>query len=122
MKHPTAGQIVHVFADPAQNNGADISPAIITRAWDHTPGLVPSINVRVFADGPDARWVTSIPLYETREAAQEYADKRKAEWEAASSQPYPCTLIAAFWPPHVGEPVHETGDVHVPEGDPDHPF
>lgn len=97
MQKPSVGRIVHVFADPAQNNGADISPAIITRVWGTDPGS--AVNVRVFADGAGVPWLTSIPLYPDREAAQAFVDKSKAEWKAMGDEAYPYTIIAAFWPP-----------------------
>lgn len=82
---PAAGRIVHVLADPNQNNGADVAPAIITRVWSED-----MVNVRVLGDnaGPP-EWKTSIKVYETREEAA-------ASNTAAGAVPY-----AAFWPPRV---------------------
>jgi len=71
---PSIGRIICVFADPRWNNGADFAPAIITRVWNEDTPV--TVNVRVLHDGPPERpanrldWLTSIPLYDTREDAE----------------------------------------------------
>ncbi len=94
---PSAGRIVMVFADPADNNGADVAPAVITRVWSDE-----TINVHVLPDGPDSYWLTSVQLHDTREQAQAAHDRMFATWPAAPSVPY-----RAFWPPRV---EHQPGD------------
>lgn len=54
VQKPSVGRIVHVLMDPTMNNGADIAPAIITRAWSDT-----TVNLRVLADGNSTLWRTS---------------------------------------------------------------
>lgn len=54
MPKPTVGRIVHVPMDPTMNNGSDVAPAIITRAWSDT-----TVNLRVLADGDSILWRTS---------------------------------------------------------------
>lgn len=89
---PSIGRIVHVFADPKNNNGADEAPAVITRVWgDHC------INVKVLRDGPDTDWMTSLSLYDTREEAQAAHDEMVASWPAGPAS----TPFRAWWPPSV---------------------
>lgn len=52
---PSVGRIVHVPADPAENNGADVAPAVITRVWSDT-----CVNVRVLLDSDAIEWRTSV--------------------------------------------------------------
>jgi hypothetical protein len=80
---PSKGRIVHVIVDPKTNNGDDYAPAIITRVCNEQ-----AINARVLLDGPDTPWVTSVPLYESREAL-----------ESADAQSPALHLFGAFWPP-----------------------
>jgi hypothetical protein len=80
---PSKGRIVHIIVDPKTNNGDDVAPAVITRVWNEQ-----GINARVLLDGPDMPWVTSVPLYESREAL-----------EAAYAQTATAPRFGAFWPP-----------------------
>lgn len=41
----------------AINNGSDIAPAMIVRAWNET-----YVNIRIFVDGHDLPWKTSVNL------------------------------------------------------------
>ena len=94
---PTAavGRIVHVFADPAQNNGADVAPAMITRAWSDE-----CVNIRVLRDGPPApeEWQTSVSLHATREDAEAAHAQVAENFRAMGSEP-PAVPYRAFWPP-----------------------
>jgi hypothetical protein len=45
-------------------NAGDIYPAMVVRVWDQEQGLV---NLRVFLDGPDVYWVTSVKYDGMRE-------------------------------------------------------
>lgn len=45
-QQPSIGRVVLVPMDPRNNNGSNISPAIITRVWTET-----MVNVRVIPDG-----------------------------------------------------------------------
>lgn len=58
---PSVGRIVHVcLNDGTTYNGAKTFPAIVTAV--HTDTL---INARVFVDGPEVLWLTSIPHVDT---------------------------------------------------------
>lgn len=84
------GRIVHVFVDPAQNNGTDIAPAVITRVWNEQ-----GVNLKVLLDHADNIWLTSVTLCDDREAAEKVTSYRVTD----SGKRYPA---AAFWPPRVG--------------------
>jgi hypothetical protein len=107
MQKPSAGRIVHVFADPRHNNGADVAPAIITRVWSEDEPV--TVNVRVLHDGPASRaadqrrqdWLTSIPLYGTREEAEAAHAQLVRQWKDAGVQPSDEPPHRAFWPPRV---------------------
>ena len=93
---PSPCRMVMVFTDPRHNNGADTAPAVITRVWSDT-----LVNVRVLHDGPSQApegridWVTSVPLFDSREAAEAaHAEK----WAHADHE---MPVFAAFWPPRV---------------------
>ena len=96
---PSVGRIVHVFADPRHNNGADVAPAMITRVWNEDEPH--SVNVRVLYDEDHTGWMTSVPLYDTREDAEAAQAKLVAEFEAAGSKPLDGPPFRAFWPPRV---------------------
>lgn len=49
MQKPSIGRVVIARVDPAQNNGTDLAPAIITRVWNDT-----LVNLRIFVDTPAA--------------------------------------------------------------------
>lgn len=89
MTAPALGRIVHVFVDPARNNGSDVAPAMITRVWNAR-----GVNIRVLLDGPDTPWLTSVTLCEDREGAEKVTSYRVAD----NGERYPA---AAFWPPRV---------------------
>jgi hypothetical protein len=94
MPKAAVGRIVHVLVDPAQNNGSDVAPAIITRAWSDT-----SVNLRVLRDGypgPE-EWMTSYSLHESREALEDHRAARQADLPEGQT----VSLRGAFWPPHV---------------------
>jgi hypothetical protein len=93
---PSIGRIVHVFANPAQNNGADVAPAVITRVWNDQ-----GVNVRVLLDGPDTPWLTSITLHETREEAQKAHDEMVAAWPEDQRGSFAPLPFRAFWPERV---------------------
>ena len=102
MQQPTVGRIVHVLVDPKHNNGADVAPAIITRAWGPE-----AVNVRVLHDGPNVvdtthnqreEWMTSISVHESREALEDHAAQRQAELDAISPG-QTVAIRGAFWPP-----------------------
>jgi len=91
---PSPCRMVMVFTDPRYNNGAGTAPAVITRVRDD--GLV---NVRVLHDGPPVPpehrqdWLTSVPLYESRLAAEAAHAER---WAGIGHE---VPVFAAFWPP-----------------------
>jgi hypothetical protein len=95
---PTIGRIVHVLVDPKTNNGSDVAPAIITRAWSGT-----CVNLRVLRDnypGPE-EWLTSWSLHESREALEAHAAERQAALDASlvpGAEPAKVQLHGAFWP------------------------
>lgn len=89
---PSIGRFVHLIVNPEWNNGSDVAPAVVTRVWSDT-----CVNLRVLLDSNTVDWVTSVALYETREAADADNAKRVADGIAAQgSRPF-----AAFWPPRV---------------------
>jgi hypothetical protein len=105
---PSVGRIVHVFADPRHNNGADVAPAVITRVWlEDEP---PTVNVRVLLDGEGAPpWLTSVPLYDTREDAEAAHARLGEKFAAAGVAPLDSVPHRAFWPPRVQDD-HKPGD------------
>lgn len=58
---PSIGRIVLVPMDPAENNGSDVAPAVITRVWNDV-----MINVKILTDGPADQWRTSLSLHAER--------------------------------------------------------
>ena len=104
---PTVGRIVHVIVDPKQNNGSDIAPAVITRVWSDE-----CVNIRILHDGPSVPpegthrqdWMTSIRLFESREAADE---AHAHMWANLPAEQRPARPFACFWPPWV---EHQPGD------------
>ncbi len=101
------GRTVMVSVHPDYNNGADEAPAIVSRAWpdDHSDATPPFelVNVRILLDQADVPWLTSVPLFETREQA-EAAHEAKFADVPAGARPL---LFAAWWPPR---PAHQPGD------------
>lgn len=80
----TIGRIVTVLG--VSSNGATEAPGIITRAWserDTREGAV-AVNVTVFPDVAPPAALSSVMLFETREAAR--------AWRFANTAP------AAHWP------------------------
>lgn len=99
MNKPSIGRIVHAFVDPRFNNGADVAPALISRVWEErNDGRPQLVNARVLTDGPDVTWVTSIPLYESREAAEADFEGKLPDQQDTGVPQVP---FAAFWPPRV---------------------
>lgn len=78
---PSIGRIVHVPMDPAQNNGADVAPAVITRVWNDV-----CINVQILADVPGNAWRSSLTYVESLDGLD--GD--------------PGRLYRWTWPPRVG--------------------
>lgn len=76
----TPGCVVMVVGPVAENNGADVAPAIVTRAW-----AADLINVTVLPDGYLPRHATSVRLY----ADEAGARKSLEGWP---------TSAAAYWP------------------------
>jgi hypothetical protein len=97
MQHATVGRIVHAIVNPADNNGSDVAPAVITRVWgepyeaDQYGGNVQSVNVRILLDGHDTDWRTSILL----------CAQRPSDDVLAAANPYNPKghNTVAFWPP-----------------------
>lgn len=89
MTAPALGRVVHVFVDPAHNNGSDVAPAVITRVWNEQ-----GVNLKVLLDNPDNIWLTSVTLCDDRESAEQVKSYRVAD----NGDRYPA---AAFWPPRV---------------------
>lgn len=88
MTSPTVGRIVHVFVDPALNNGADIAPAVITRVWNDE-----LVNLKVLVDGKsEALWLTSVALCADRDSALEVSSYTTSS--TGGRLP-----AAAYWPP-----------------------
>ena len=88
MPKPALGRMVHVFVDPARNNGADVAPAVITRVWSDE-----SINLKVLLDSPDdVIWFPSVTLCNDRESAEQVKSFRITNHGSR----FPA---AAFWPP-----------------------
>lgn len=79
---PSVGRIV-VYAcsvyDDAGNNGAKVAPAVVTRVWSDS-----CVNLRVFMDGPEVAWRTSVALFESQES-----------FESAG------VASGCYWPPRV---------------------
>lgn len=93
MQQPSIGRVVIVRAAPAQNNGADEAPAVITRVWSpveagQTAGSW-TVNVRVLLDGVDVVPAkTSISLFPDRESAD-------------AAVPTVTNTHVGWWPPRV---------------------
>jgi hypothetical protein len=80
----TIGRIVHVIGTPANGNGADVAPALVTRVWADD-----MINCTVFPDcGPPVP-ATSVRIVGSEQEAR----------DINANTEYPQTL--AFWPPRV---------------------
>jgi hypothetical protein len=86
------GRIVLVTVDPHSSNGSDVAAAVISRAFTDT-----CVNVRVLHDGPDVAWMTSIPLFQTRDDL----DAARAKREQDSPHLAGTIFHAAYWPPRV---------------------
>lgn len=93
MQKPSLGRIVLVTVNPMTNNGADVTPAVITRVWSDT-----MVNVRVLLDAPtNPPSLTSVTLYATREDLDDERTKRDIEYPHMVGQP----MHAAYWPARV---------------------
>ncbi|MGH6657596.1 MAG: hypothetical protein ACRDVE_20615 [Actinocrinis sp.] len=91
------GRVVLVVVDPAQNNGSDVAPALVTAVfggrYEHHDGLGEreTVNVRVLCDSSETLWLTSIQLFEQRPDKDAWAASHP-HWESGY-----CAI--AFWPP-----------------------
>jgi hypothetical protein len=100
VSQPSVGDVVLVFAEPEHNNGADVAPAVVTRVWSDQ-----CVNVRVLYDGPAVPpghrqdWLTSVPLYESRAAAEAAHAGRWAHVD------HEMPRFGAFWPARVPGPL-----------------
>lgn len=64
---PTVGADVLAFGVPkGQNNGADYAPAVVTRVFESA-----YVNARVFCDGHEVLWWTSVPVFESPDALEQ---------------------------------------------------
>lgn len=82
---PPLGMLLMVAGIPHDlNNGIDTAPAIITRVWSDT-----CVNVKIFTDGHEDLWRTSIPLFE---GAGHYETAREEAFAAGAS-----TFLGAYW-------------------------
>jgi hypothetical protein len=92
------GRTVLVTVNLAQNNGSDVAPATIVRAWSDE-----LVNLKVHTDGATDLWLTSIPLHADRqaldEAAAKWRDSMLAGGYQAGNVP---NYSGAFWPPREG--------------------
>lgn len=99
MQTASIGHIVHVLVDPAQNNGSDIAPGIVTRVWGdpYTPGTAAlerqTVNVKVLLDQNQDLWLTSIWVFDDRPTAEQL--------EMLNQQNPKGYRAVAFWPPRV---------------------
>lgn len=89
------GRIVHVTVNPGENNGSDVAPAMIVSVWPSTPDRPDLVNLKVQLDSTGehpSSWLTSVPLYASREHLEEQAEKR----HGFDGVPRP---FGAYWPP-----------------------
>lgn len=73
MSQPAIGCMVHTRAPLGVYNGAETVPAVITRVWTQTTlaGLdVWVVNLRIFHDGPETVWRTTVYLFDDEAAAR----------------------------------------------------
>ena len=98
MERVTVGHIVHVLVDPHENNGSDVAPALVVRAWgepynpEHDElGERQTVNLRVLLDQTDTLWLTSVPLFPARPSDVDLA--------AANEHNPKGYRTVAFWPP-----------------------
>lgn len=100
MPVPPIGRIVHVLVDPAENNGADVAPAVITRVWGPSAFAKGAwtVNYRILLDELATPWKTSACLHEDEESA------RAREHESD----VPVQGMSAFWPPMPADPPPAT--------------
>lgn len=52
---PDVGDMVLVLVDPAESNGSNVAPAVVTRVWNES-----TVNVRVLFDSDALQWRTSL--------------------------------------------------------------
>lgn len=97
MQPASIGRIVHVIVDPATNNGSDVAPAMIVRAFGdpyvHDGLECQTVNVRIIADSREVPWSTSIRLFSERPTPEQI--------ETLSSINPKGYGAVAFWPPRV---------------------
>ena len=100
MGTPSIGQMLIVEGiDSKINNGSDVAPAVITRAW--SPDLV---NVRAFLDGnaeEGTLGITSVELHPDRERYLVARDGKLASLRDAGHAESELRYIAAYWPPRI---------------------
>lgn len=87
----TIGRIIHLKLRAGMeefNNGSLDACGIIVRTWGWTGPAAPGaeyINVKVFTDGVEDLWLTSINLFRTRRGAEEFQEGHPG-------------LSVAYWP------------------------
>jgi subtilisin-like proprotein convertase family protein len=82
MQKPSLGRIVIARVAPAENNGSDEAPAVITRVWGEAPDGSWTVNVRVLVDTDQS------PLSKTSVKLLDERPKVNGE-----------DMHAAWWPP-----------------------
>lgn len=82
MQTPSPAKMVMVVGRPAQSNGADAAPAVITRVWNEREDGSWLVNLHVFPDAQPSYPATSIPLYATEQDAQAQLPATAAYWPA----------------------------------------
>jgi hypothetical protein len=61
---PTVGRVVMFVPEPLSKeayNFAGVVPAIIVRTWENTTYENDEVNLKIFCDGPETTWKTSVP-------------------------------------------------------------
>lgn len=81
---PAVGDSVFVKVDPRSNGGADEAAAIVTRVHDvDSEDGVPLVNVRVFLDGPDVEWRSTLHFFDSRPDDDDLAPGQLVAYRAA---------------------------------------
>lgn len=98
MQKAALCRMVLVTVDPHANNGSDVAVAVIVRVFSDI-----CVNLRVFRDGPDVAWLTSIPLYPSREAMEQARERRILDGFMTEGTVW----HAAYWPPRDAPVIHQ---------------